>query len=62
MKYLKLVCRKCGWYTFNFKPTIKHPKHYPYQDGGQCMGCGYVVVLEDNIPIVDCVEFEKGEG
>lgn len=62
MQYQKLICRKCGWYTFDFKPNEKHPKHYPYQNGGPCMGCGYVVTLESNIKVLDSVEFEEGEG
>lgn len=62
MQYEKLICRKCGWYTFDFKLEVKRSIHYPYQKGGQCMGCGYVVVLMSDIPIVDSVDFEKGEG
>lgn len=62
MKYVKLLCYKCGWYTFDFKPDEKYSSWYPYKDSGQCMGCGYVVKAVTNIHVTDPLEFDEGEG
>lgn len=73
-KYLKMICWCCGWFTYEANPEHPHNIFFKYQSpklhirvcdrchNKLCQNCNHQVHNLDDIPVLDPLTFEEGEG